>query len=190
MPALLYTGTLPALLPGKTESVSRNGLKKTSGRILCLESEISAASPLMASFGSVFPSPPPMRNLEPGLVEIAFDAYQQTGDANRVLGSELVTLEKNFGAYSLREQWLVDTVTVFTNSVATNNSSLLPFAAAGTNLVRTLKRRFVIGTLPTTGPVVSQLTISWITEPSSIARRNFGQYDELDIVYSQSPTVQ
>lgn len=187
MPATLY-GTFPILLPGKTESVSRNGMKRVSGTIVFLPGQDQEAFELAATHGSLFPTPT-LRSTDKGYFEMDFEAYTTTGSlfSSFVRATDVLNLEKSFSTYSIREQWIVDTATEFTVIPSSQNAFGIPSTISAVSLARRMKKRVISGQVPSGG--ANSLALTWITEIASISRRNFGVFDEVDIVYSQTPTV-
>ena len=195
--ATLY-GTFPILLPGKTESVSRNGLQKTSGTILFEPGQDGAALTLAEQNGSVFPDPQ-IRTTDMGLLEMSFDAYTDTGASTGVFGTEVINLSKSFSAavfeqgagapviytWTITEVWLVDSYTKSKVLAAALGSVSLP--ASTVSLGTLLIKRAITGRLPAGG--TSTLMITWNSQVSSVTRRNFGEFDEVDIVSSLSATI-
>lgn len=194
--ATLY-GNFPLLLPGMTQSMSRNGLQKTSGTILCEPGQESEAYSMAQEYGSVFPDMT-TRTTDMGLVEVTFEAYQATGIPTSVRGSLALTLTKSYtGTYTTAgnstaettwtviENWIVDTYTTFTTLAASSGSNAITSTVPLLN--KSMKRRRTIGRVGSGG--ASALTISWLTELASVSRRNFGDIDEIDLTYSQTPTI-
>ena len=187
MPATLY-GTFPILLPGKTESISRNGLKRVSGTIVFLSGQDQESVELAATHGSLFPATT-FRSTDKGYLEMDFDAYSTTGGfvSSFTRATDILNLEKSFASYTIREQWIVDTATEFTVIPSSQNAFGIPSTISAVSLARRMKKRVISGEVPSGG--VSSLALTWITEIASISRRNFGNFDEVDIVYSQTATV-
>jgi hypothetical protein len=199
MPTTLY-GTFPILLPGTTESVSRNGLKKTSGTILLQTGQEADAQSLAEDYGSIFPAPQ-IRTTDMGLLEMSFDAYDNTGTPSQVKGSLLVKVTKTFtgtitsqdgGIISIRptswtinESWFVDTLTILQVIAATANSGAI--ATPSLTLSNSLKRRDIFGAVGNDG--AASLNLTWTTVIADVSRRNFGDLDEADVTYSLEATV-
>jgi hypothetical protein len=196
MPTTHY-GTFPILLPGTTRTISRNGLQRTSGTILCKPDDEPDAISLAETFGSVFPDVSTRTN-ETGLVEVSFDAYEAVGASTTRRGTLAVTLSKTFSgtyttagnstaetAWTITELWLVDTLTTFTTVLATASSSAI--SGTTTALSRSFKKRTVLGRVGSGGPY--GLSLTWATVISDLNRRNFGDIDEVDITYSQTATI-
>jgi hypothetical protein len=203
-------GTFPILVPGTTESTSRNGLQKTSGTILFQPGQQDAALSLAEQNGEAFPDPQ-TRTTDIGLMEMTFDAYRDTGKGSQVRGSLLVKVSKTFstieevtieiggvevtglkvGSFSVVESWVVDTITFFRVVSASAGSSQIPTPSA--TLTRSFKRRDIIGQV---GPAVpggadqsTTLNISWTQVLADVTRRNFGELDEVDVTLTLEPTV-
>lgn len=196
MPATHY-GSFPILLPGVTQSISRNGLQKTSGTILCLPGQEADALSLAEAFGSVFPDVS-TRTMDTGLVEVSFDAYQAAGSPTTLRGSLVVTLSKSFeGTYTnsagavaattwtVVETWLVDTVTTFTTVDSKATSGTVSVSSPA--LSRSLKKRNILGRVGSGG--AGSLTIAWTPDLTDVTRRNFGDIDEADVTYSLTATI-
>ena len=198
--ANLY-GTFPILLPGKTESVSRNGLKKTSGTILFELGQDGAALTLAEQDGSVFPDPQ-IRTSDMGLLEMSFDAYRDTGASTGVFGTEVLNLSKAFETtitqavgnnppapipynWTITEIWVADSFTESKVLASTLGSVFL--TASSNSLGRRMLKRVLTGKRPSGG--ASSLSITWASQVSSVTRRNFGAFDEVDIVSSLSATI-
>lgn len=194
-------GTFPLLQPGKTDSVSLNGLQKTSGAILFQSGQEGAALILAGENGSVFPDPQ-IRTTDMGLLEMAFDAYSDTGAATGVFGSEVLNLSKAFEAtitqsignnppapiaynWTITEIWLADSYTERKVISATLGSVFLQ--AAPKDLGKRMLKRLVTGKRPSSG--ASSLSIGWQSQVTSVTRRNFGAFDEVDIVTSLEATI-
>lgn len=212
MPATLY-GTFPILLPGTTESVSRNGLKKTTGTILFQPGQEADAQSLAEEKGTLFPDPQ-IRTTDMGLLEMSFDAYDNTGIPSQVKGSLLVKLSKTFtgfvtaqfdagsgpityyrpNSWTVNESWFVDTVTIFQVIAATASSGAI--ATPSLTLSKALKSRTIFGVAGGSAPWGSnnvpgatELSITWTTVIADVSRRNFGNLDEADVTYSLEATV-
>lgn len=198
MPATLY-GTFPILLPGTTESVSRNGLKKTSGTIFFQPGQEDAAQVLAEEKGTLFPEPQ-IRTTDMGLLEMSFDAYAATGTSSQVRGILLVKVSKTFtgtitsqgGITSIRptswtvnESWFVDTITIFQVIAATINSGAI--TTPPLILSKTLKRRDILGAVGDGG--ATSLNLNWTTIIADVSRRNFGDLDEADVTFTAEATV-
>ena len=212
MPTTLY-GTFPILLPDTTESVSRNGLKKTSGTILFKLGQKANAQNLAEQKGTLFPTPQ-IRMTDMGLLEMSFDAYADTGIQSQVKGSLLVKVSKAFSGFvtaqidpgtgpityyrpvswTVNESWFVDTVTIFQVIQANSNSGAI--ATPSLALSKTLKSRTVFGIVGDSAPWsgtnvagTTALNITWSTVIADVNRRNFGDLDEADVTYSLEATV-
>lgn len=195
-----HYGNFPLLVPGTTQSMSRNGLQKTSGTILCRPGDEGRAYTMAQEFGSVYPDVT-TRTTDMGLVEVTFDAYQTNGSPTTMRGTLLVTLSKTFeGSYTTEisgvtvglpttwtvvETWLVDTFTTFTTVKATATSSSIK--ASFPSLSQSLKRRTRVGRVGNGGSTTLDLT--WETSLTDLTRRNFGDIDEVDITYAQTATL-
>lgn len=197
MATALY-GTFPILLPGTTESVSRHGLKKTSGTIMFKPDQESQARALADAKGSLFPDPQ-IRSTDMGLLEMLFDAYDDLGSSSGVFGTDVTNLSKSFEQttqavgdnppepynWTVTEIWLTDSYTEFKTIPASSGSIFLQPATV--ELHSRMIKRLVSGVLPTNG--TQQLTINWSSSVASISRRNFGPLDEIDIVSSLTATI-
>jgi hypothetical protein len=198
--ATLY-GAFPILLPGKTESVSRNGLQKTSGTILFESGQDGTALTLAEQNGSVFPDPQ-IRTTDMGLMEMSFDAYRDTGASTGVFATEVLNLSKAFETtitqavgnnapapipynWTITEIWIADAFTESKVLAATLGSVFL--SANSASLGKRMLKRVVTGKRPSGG--ASSLSITWASHVSSVTRRNFGSFDEVDIVSSLSATI-
>jgi hypothetical protein len=203
-------GTFPILVPGTTESTSRNGLQKTSGTILFKPGQEDAALSLAEQNGGAFPDPQ-TRTTDIGLLEMTFDAYRDTGKTSQLRGSLLVKVSKTFsaintitvdingspftgqkrGSFTVVESWVVDTITFFRVLSASAVSSQIPNPS--TTLTRSFKRRDIFGEVgPATpgGPNQSTtLNITWTQVIADVTRRNFGDFDEVDVTFTLEPTV-
>ena len=183
--ATTHYGTFPLLLPNKTVSVSLYGLQKTSGTILFQPGQDGTALSLAEQEGSVFPDPQ-VRTTDMGLLEMSFDAYSDTGSTSGVFGAEVLNLSKSFQQgddrynWTITEIWLADSYTHRRVIASTLGSVLLiPFS---TTLEKRLIRRIITGTQPVNGRI--ELSLAWLPQVSSVTRRNFGTFDEVDIVTS------
>ena len=194
-------GTFPLLVPGSTESTSVYGLKKTSGTILFKAGEEGAALTLAEQSGSVFPDPQ-VRTTDMGLLEMSFDAYMDTGATSGVFGTEVLNLSKSFEStitqavgnnppapitynWTVTEIWLADSFTERKVLAATLGSVFLTVSQNSLNKRRL--KRIITGKRPNGG--VNDLSITWTSQVSSVTRRNFGSFDEVDIVTSLSATI-
>jgi hypothetical protein len=187
-------GTFPLLVPGKTVSVSLYGLQKTSGTILFKPGEEGAALTLAEQNGSIFPDPQ-VRTTDMGLLEMSFDAYTDTGVTSGVFGTEIINLSKSFEDsipnttqrwnWTITEIWIVDSYTERKVLAASLNSIFLSTSprVLGTKLLK----RVILGRRRASG--ASSLSLNWQAQVSSVTRRNFGTFDEVDIVTSFSATV-
>lgn len=212
--ATTHYGTFPILLPGKTESVSRNGLKLTSGTILFKPEQEIEALALAEQYGSVFPAPE-IRTTDFGLIEMSFDAYSDTATTASVKNSLLVRVSKTIpgfiqetvnvgttqnpvnvtvtklGSGTVVETWIVDAITIYRVLSAASGSSQIPSPTL--TLTRSLKRRDIvgqIGSLIPGGPAQSSiLTIAWTQVMSDVTRRNFGTLDEVDVTFTLEASV-
>jgi hypothetical protein len=189
-------GTFPLLLPNKTVSVSLYGLQKTSGTILFKAGEEGAALTLAEESGSVFPDPQ-VRTTDMGLLEMSFDAYTDTGSTSGVFGTEVLNLSKSFEStitqavgnnppapitynWTITEIWIADSFTERKVLAATLGSVFLTVSQNSLN--KRMLKRITTGKRPSGG--ASSLPITWATQVSSVTRRNFGSFDEVDIVSS------
>jgi len=189
-------GTFPLLVPGSTESQSVYGLKKISGTILFKAGEEAAALTLAEESGSVFPDPQ-VRTTDMGLLEMSFDAYTDTGATSGVFGTEVLNLSKSFEStitqavgnnppapitynWTVTEIWIADSFTERKVLAATLGSVFLTVSQNSLN--RRMLKRITTGKRPSGG--ASSLSITWATQVSSVTRRNFGSFDEVDIVSS------
>jgi hypothetical protein len=197
-------GTFPLLVPGTTESQSVYGLKKTSGTILFKAGEEGAALTLAEQEGAVFPDPQ-VRTTDMGLLEMSFDAYTDTGVTSGVFGTEVLNLSKSFEStitqavgnnppapitynWTVTEIWLADSFTERKVLAATLGSV---FLTVSQNLLnKRMLKRIITGKLPTNGTGTRTLSITWTPQVSSVTRRNFGSFDEVDIVSSLSATIE
>jgi hypothetical protein len=194
-------GTFPLLGPGSTESTSVYGLKKTSGTILFKAGEEGAALTLAEQSGSVFPDPQ-VRTTDMGLLEMSFDAYTDTGVTSGVFGTEVLNLSKSFEStitqavgnnppapitynWTVTEIWLADSFTERKVLAATLGSVFLTVSQNSLNKRRL--KRIITGKRPNGG--VNDLSITWTSQVSGVTRRNFGSFDEVDIVTSLSATI-
>jgi hypothetical protein len=189
-------GTFPLLVPGSTESQSVYGLKKTSGTILFKAGEEGSALALAEESGSVFPDPQ-VRTTDMGLLEMSFDAYTDTGSTSGVFGTEVLNLSKSFEStitqavgnnppapitynWTVTEIWIADSFTERKVLAATLGSVFLTVSQNSLN--KRMLKRITTGKRPSGG--ASSLSITWATQVSSVTRRNFGTFDEVDIVSS------
>ena len=196
--ATTHYGTFPILLPSKTESVSRNGLKKTSGTILFLPGQEDSARDIANGSGSVFPDPQ-VRTTDMGLLEMVFDAYSNTGPTTGVFGTEVLNLSKSFEAsimqavgndppapisynWTITEIWITDSYTE--KKVLSASLGSVSLAPQTISLGKRLLKRRSSGMLPSGGVVSMDLSITWFSQVTSVTRRNFGDFDEVDIVTS------
>ena len=199
--ATTHYGTFPILLPGKTESVSLNGLQKTSGTILFYAGQEGDALDLAGESGSVFPDPQ-VRTTEMGLLEMVFDAYRDTGTPTGVFGTEVLNLSKSFETtitqavgnnppapisynWTITEMWIADSFTEKKVILASLGSVSLQ--AVTRLLGKRLLKRVLTGKQPS--GVSSSLSITWASQVTSVTRRNFGDFDEVDIVTSLEATI-
>jgi hypothetical protein len=189
-------GTFPLLVPGSTESQSVYGLKKTSGTILFKPGEEGAALTLAEQNGSVFPDPQ-VRTTDMGLLEMSFDAYTDTGVTSGIFGTEVLNLSKSFEStitqavgnnppapitynWTVTEIWIADSFTERKVLAATLGSVFLTVSQNSLN--KRMLKRITTGKRPSGG--ASSLSITWATQVSNVTRRNFGSFDEVDIVSS------
>jgi hypothetical protein len=186
-------GTFPLLVPGSTESQSVYGLKKTSGTILFKAGEEGAALTLAEQSGSVFPDPQ-VRTTDMGLLEMSFDAYMDTGATSGVFATDTVNLSKNFEQtvgettqrWTVSEVWITDSYTERKVFPAAYNSTFINTASPrvlGTKLLK----RVILGNRPSGG--AGGVPLTWQAQVSSVTRRNFGIFDEVDVVTSFVATV-
>lgn len=199
--ATTHYGTFPILLPGKTESVSANGLEKTSGTILFQPGQEGDALGLAGESGSVFPDPQ-VRTTDMGLLEMSFDAYRDTGQISGVFGTEVLNLSKSFETtitqavgnnppapilynWTITEIWIADSYTERKVLSASLGSVFLqPFPRV---LGQRMLKRVLTGRRPSGGAL--SLSITWASQVTSVTRRNFGTFDEVDIVTSLQATI-
>jgi hypothetical protein len=201
-----FYGEFPILLPGTTESVSRNGLKKITGTILFKPGQQDEARGLAEQSGALFPDPQ-VRTSDTGLLEMTFDAYEDTGRSSGVLGSEIINLSKSFETtviqavmnqdvgnntpalipynWTITEIWVADSHVQFSVLLATLGSVFLN--ASPVTLQRRMLKRVITGKRPSGG--ASSLQITWASNVSSVTRRNFGSFDEVDIITSLDATI-
>jgi hypothetical protein len=196
-----FYGDFPILVPGTTESVSRNGLKKITGTILFKPGQQDEARDLAEQSGALFPDPQ-VRTSDTGLMEMTFDAYQDTGRRTEVRGSEIINLSKSFETtvtqavgnnppapiaynWTITEIWIVDSHVQFSVLLATLGSVFLN--ASPVTLQRRMLKRVLTGKRPSSG--ASSLQITWASKVSSVTRRNFGSFDEVDIITSLDATI-
>jgi hypothetical protein len=194
-------GTFPLLVPGSTESQSVYGLKKRSGTILFKPGQEADALTLAEQNGSVFPDPQ-VRTTDMGLLEMSFDAYTDTGVTSGVFGTEVLNLSKSFEStitqavgnnppapitynWTVTEIWIADSFTQRKVLAATLGSVFLTVSAFALN--RRMLKRVVTGKRPSGG--ASSLSITWASQVTSVTRRNFGTFDEVDIVTSLAATI-
>ena len=200
MATTLY-GNFPLLLPNKTVSVSLYGLQKTSGTILFKPGTDGAALSLAEQEGAVFPDPQ-VRTTDMGLLEMSFDAYSDTGATSGAFGTEVLNLSKSFEStitqavgnnppapitynWTITEIWLADSYAQRKVLAASLGSVFLTVFEIALN--KRLLKRTVTGKRPTGG--ANSLTLTWSSQVSSVTRRNFGTFDEVDIVSSLSATI-
>ena len=182
--ATIY-GKFPVLLPGLTESISRNGLKFTNGTIAYLPGKLDGAIRLAENHGDLFP-PPSSRNTGNGFWELSFQAVEFTSAISKVKGMDVITLSKNFEAYGIIEQWETATLTFF--QLADSDDTIkIPSSASVQNLSRYMKNRKIVSLGPTTSR--AGLNVTWTTEIRSVTRRNFGNIDEVDLVIGLAATL-
>lgn len=201
MATTLY-GTFPILLPGTTESVSRYGLKKTSGTIMFKPGQEEEARALADAKGSLFPDPQ-IRSTEMGLLEMSFDAYAvATFAPTGVFGTNVINLSKSFSSsttsdgtppittsfnWNILEVWLVDTYTFFNTFNSSLSSNSMPIASVVLNKKKL--KSIVTGSLPSGGILNLDLQVNWSNQVVSVTRRNSGLYDEVEIVTSLEGTI-
>ena len=199
--ATTYYGTFPILLPSKTESVSLNGLQKTSGTIWFQPGQADSARSLAEANGSVFPDPQ-VRTTDMGLLEMVFDAYLDAGAPTGVFGSEVLNLSKSFETsitqavgnnppapiaynWTITEIWIADSYTE--KKVLSASLGSVSLQAVPRFLGKRLLKRVLTGKQPS--GVSSSLSITWASQVTSVTRRNFGDFDEVDIVTSLAATI-
>jgi hypothetical protein len=197
-------GTFPLLVPGSTESTSVYGLKKTSGTILFKPGQEGEALALAEESGSVFPDPQ-VRTTDMGLLEMSFDAYTDTGATSGVFGTEVLNLSKSFEStiteavgnnppapitynWTVTEIWIADSFTERKVLAATLGSVFLTVSQNSLN--KRMLKRVITGKRPIGTITASSLTITWTSQVSSVTRRNFGSFDEVDIVTSLAATIE
>jgi hypothetical protein len=200
MPTTLY-GTFPILLPTKTVTVSSYGLEKTSGTILFKHGQEGGAFDLAEQNGSLYPDPQ-IRTTDIGLMEMSFDAYRDTGATSGVFATEVLNFSKSFKAtvtepvgddfyttnynWNITEIWLADSYTEKKVLAANLGSVFLqPFPQL---LGKRMLKRTITGDRPSGG--ASILPLTWSSQVSSVSRRNFGDFDEVDIVTSLQVTIE
>lgn len=191
MPATLY-GSFPILLPNKTVSVSSYGLEKTNGTILFQPGQEGEALELAENSGQVFPEPQ-IRTTDIGLLEMSFDAYRDTGALSGVFGTEVLNLSKSFETiitqvpynWTITEIWIADSYTEKKVLAARLGSAFLQ--AFSQPLGKRMLKRIITGKRPSSG--INNLSISWASQVTSVTRRNFGTFDEVDIVTSLQATI-
>jgi hypothetical protein len=199
-----FYGHFPILLPGKTESVSRNGLKKISGTILFKPGQESEALDLAEQNGSVFPEPA-VATTDMGLLEMAFDAYSDSGVRSQSLSNEIITLSKSFQYtftidvedppppkefnWTITETYMVDSRLGHTVAPSGKPSSEIGGFSNGQTISTTPKflKRPLTGKKPL--DKAESLSIDWRLETTSVSRRNFGGLDEVDFVVSMVPRI-
>jgi hypothetical protein len=204
-----FYGDFPILLPGTTESVSRNGLKKITGTILFKPGQENEARDLAEQNGSVFPEPA-VATTDMGLLEMAFDAYRDSGVRSRSLSNEIITLSKSFQQtitfdappvpdaetpppkefnWTIAETYMVDSWIGHSVVSAGTPSSQISAFNNGQTISTTPKflKRQITGKKTVDG--AESLSISWLPEITSVSRRNFGELDEADVVVSMVPRV-
>jgi hypothetical protein len=202
MATTLY-GNFPLLLPNKTVSVSLYGLQKTSGTILFQPGQDGDALSLAEQEGDVFPDPQ-VRTTDMGLLEMSFDAYRDTGATSGVFGTEVLNLSKAFETtitqavgnnppapitynWTITEIWIADSYTERKVLAASLGSAfLLPFPRL---LGKRMLERVQTGKRPVGVVASSALSITWDSQVTSVTRRNFGTFDEVDIVTSLAATI-
>lgn len=182
MPATLY-GTFPILLPGTTESVSRNGLKKISGTILYKPGQEDEALNLAMESGDLFPDPQ-IRSTDAGFLELSFDAFSAPNKSKNFLhGTEILNFSKTFSSdsgqqWTVIETWIADTFTTFQVVFANPSISVVP--PVNFAISKTLRSRNIIGTPQDDR---REINIVWTNSIKNIVRRNYGSLDEIDVVY-------
>jgi len=196
-------GTFPILLPGVTESVSSYGLKKISGKIVFPTGGNATYDDLIDPFGEVFPAPQICTTVS-GLTEITFDAYSDTGSGSGVFGIDVVNLSKSFTHtamvtignnppepvtynWTITEIWVADSYTE--RKVLASGASSTSLQITPLTLGKKMLDRIITGAMPFSGFFANQLTVTWSSVVSSITRRNFGIFDEADIVSSAVATI-
>ena len=197
-----YATALP-VLTGTSESISRYGLKKTSGTIWLEPTQKGDAEELAKTLGDLFPSPQ-IRTTNSGFLEMTFDAYANIGSTNGVFGTEILNLSKSFEAtvqvtignnppedktynWTITEVWVADSYTLFTCIPSGTSSSSVSLSSPA--LKKTMIKSIISGAMPFSGFYSSSLQLSWATQISSITRRNYGLHDEVDIVNSLIATI-
>jgi len=156
---------------------------------------------LASSLGWVFPVDPQVRTTDIGLMEMFFDAYSDTGAVTGVFGTEVINLSKSFQLvitpppgspappvtynWTITEVWILDSYTDFKVITAATSSQSLPFSQS--SLSKRMLKRMETGRRPVGGE--SSLTISWQNFVSGVTRRNFGTFDEVDIITTLEPTI-
>lgn len=195
MATTLY-GNFPLLLPNKTVSVSLYGLQKTSGTILFKPGQELAARDLAEQEGgAVFPDPQ-VRTTDMGLLEMSFDAYLDTGVKTGVFGSEVLNFSKTFESsepsdsrppWTITEIWITDSYVE--RKVFPANVTSWFIQPSTFTLYSKMLSRSITGGRPKYSADARTLTLTWATQVSSVSRRNFGTFDEVDIVTSLSATI-
>ena len=194
MATTLY-GNFPLLLPNKTVSVSLYGLQKTSGTILFQPGQEGAALTLAEQEGSVFPDPQ-VRTTDMGLLEMSFDAYRDTGAKTGVFSSEVLNFSKTFQPtvasvssppWTITEVWITDSYVE--RKVFPANVTSWFIQPATFTLYSKMLSRSITGGRPSYANDATTLTLTWATQVSSVTRRNFGTFDEVDIVTSLNATL-
>ena len=199
--ATTHYGNFPLLLPNKTVSVSLYGLQKTSGTILFKPGQDGDALTLAEQEGDVFPDPQ-VRTTDSGLLEMSFDAYRDTGATSGAFGTEMLNLSKSFEStitqavgnnppapitynWTITEIWIADSYAQRKVLAASLGSVFLTVSSFALN--RRMLKRVVTGKRPSGG--ASSLSITWASQVTSVTRRNFGTFDEVDIVTSLAATI-
>lgn len=137
-----------------------------------------------------------------GLLEMSFDAYSDTGAGTGVFGTEVLNLTKSFEStitqavgnnppapitynWTITEIWLADSYVQRKVLAASLGSVFLTVSAFALN--KRMINRVVTGNRPSGG--ASSLSITWASQVTSVTRRNFGTFDEVDIVTSLAATI-
>lgn len=200
MATTLY-GNFPLLLPNKTVSVSLYGLQKTSGTILFKPGTDGDALTLAEQEGDVFPDPQ-VRTTDMGLLEMSFDAYIDTGTTSGAFSTEVLNLSKSFEStitqavgnnppapitynWTITEIWIADSYAQ--RKVLAASLGSVSLTVSSFELNRRMLKRVVAGKRPSGG--ASSLSITWASQVTSVTRRNFGTFDEVDIVTSLAATI-
>jgi len=142
------------------------------------------------------------RRREDGFTEFIVTSYGRSNlSGTAVLGGRLVTLfagytytnNSQFFAWTIKEDWLVDTYTVARTMLASELNSAISITPP--TLGKVLKKREIKGTPPPLNANdhpylnLNSLPVNWTAGLESIDRRNFGYFDEVTIVYKLNGSV-